>query len=109
MLYSTADIYTYTPIIYNTVYIILIRHCKHLLVVVYKNMSCIYHIILCHVRLPEVLAGTYCKSQALGPLLRAEKSTRTRSLNSLLNDFVREVTVWSKGGKYKCDIRCDFV
>ena len=25
---------------YNTVYIILIRHCKHLLVVVYKFLSC---------------------------------------------------------------------
>ena len=36
MLYSTANIYTYTPISLNTAYIILIRHCKHLLVVVYK-------------------------------------------------------------------------
>ena len=39
-LYSTANIYTYTPIIYDTVYMILIRHCKHLLVVVYKILSC---------------------------------------------------------------------
>ena len=32
--------YTYTPINYNTVYIVLIRHCKHLLVVVYESLSC---------------------------------------------------------------------
>ena len=38
-LQSTADIYTYTPIIKNTVYIVLSRHCKHLLVVVYKFLS----------------------------------------------------------------------
>ena len=37
---ATANIYTYTPIIQNTVYIILIRRCKHLLVVVYKFLSC---------------------------------------------------------------------
>ena len=37
---STANVYTYTPIVYDTVYIILIRHCKHLLVVVYKSWSC---------------------------------------------------------------------
>ena len=36
---STANIYTYTPIIYNTVYIILIRRCKHLSVVVCKFLS----------------------------------------------------------------------
>ena len=36
---STAKIYTYTPIISSTVYIILIRHCKYLLVVVYKLLS----------------------------------------------------------------------
>ena len=39
VLKTTAKIYTYTPIIWNTVYIILIRHCKHLLVVVYKSLS----------------------------------------------------------------------
>ena len=38
---STANIHTYTPHIYNTVYINLIRHCKHLLVVVYIFLSCI--------------------------------------------------------------------
>ena len=37
---STANVYTYTLSIYNTVYIISIRHCKHLLVVVYKCLSC---------------------------------------------------------------------
>ena len=36
---STANIYTYPPINYNTVYIMLCRHCKYLLVVVYKFMS----------------------------------------------------------------------
>ena len=39
---STAKMYTYTPIILNTVYIFLIRHCKHLLVVVYKFLSRTY-------------------------------------------------------------------
>ena len=44
---STANINTYTPIIQNTLYIILIRHCKHLLVVVYTSLSrnmfiCVY-------------------------------------------------------------------
>ena len=37
---STANIETYTPIVYNTVYIILIRHRRHLLVVVYKFVLC---------------------------------------------------------------------
>ena len=37
---STANIYTYTLIVNNTVYIILIRHCKHFLVVVYQFLSC---------------------------------------------------------------------
>ena len=37
--YSTANIYTYTPIMCNTVYIILRRHCEHLLVVVYKLLG----------------------------------------------------------------------
>ena len=36
---STANIHTYTPIVQNTVYIILSRHCNHLLVVVYKLLS----------------------------------------------------------------------
>ena len=36
---STTNIYTYTPIIQSTVYIVLIRHCKRLLVVVYKSLS----------------------------------------------------------------------
>ena len=39
VLTSTANIYTYTPIIYNTAYIILIRHCKYLLVVVYNFLT----------------------------------------------------------------------
>ena len=43
---STANVYTYTPIMYNTLYIISIRHCKHLLVVVYKPLSRIMH--RCH-------------------------------------------------------------
>ena len=38
---STDNIYTYAPIIQNTIYLILIRRCKDLLVVVYKFMSCI--------------------------------------------------------------------
>ena len=37
--FSIAAIYTYTPLIQNTLYIVLIRHCKHLLVVVYKLLS----------------------------------------------------------------------
>ena len=37
---STANAYTYTPIVWNAVYITVVRHCKHLLVVVYKFMSC---------------------------------------------------------------------
>ena len=36
---STANIYTSTPTIQNTLYIILIGHCKHLLVVVYRSLS----------------------------------------------------------------------
>ena len=36
---STANIYTYTPIIQNTVYITLGRQCKHLLVVVHNILS----------------------------------------------------------------------
>ena len=35
----TANIYTYTPIIKNTVYIMFIRHCKRLLVAVHKSLS----------------------------------------------------------------------
>ena len=35
---STAKMYAYTPMIKNTVYIFLIRHRKHLLVVVYKSV-----------------------------------------------------------------------
>ena len=37
--HSTANIYTYTPIICATVYMVSIRHCKRLLVVVYKFLS----------------------------------------------------------------------
>ena len=37
---SAANMYTYTPIVYNTVYTIFIRHCKLMLVVVYKFLSC---------------------------------------------------------------------
>ena len=36
---STANIYTYTPIVQNTLYIVLLRHCKHLLAVVYRLLS----------------------------------------------------------------------
>ena len=36
---STANIYTYTPIVYNTIYISLTRRCKHFLGVVYKLLS----------------------------------------------------------------------
>ena len=43
---STANIYTCTPIVYNTVYINLIRHRKHLLVVVYKYVSRILLLII---------------------------------------------------------------
>ena len=43
---STANIHTYTPSIYNTVYIITIRHCKHLSVVVYKFISCNMYIYI---------------------------------------------------------------
>ena len=39
MIDSTAKIYTYTPIVQNTIYIILSRHCRHLLVVLYKSLS----------------------------------------------------------------------
>ena len=39
LLASTAKIYTYTPIMYDTVYIISIRRCNHFLVVVYEFLS----------------------------------------------------------------------
>ena len=37
---STADSYTRTPMIQSTLYVTSIRHCKHLLVVVYEFLSC---------------------------------------------------------------------
>ena len=57
MLDSTANIHTYTPISYNTVYISLIRHCKHLLVVVYKSLS----------RMDYMCAGTPLMTSSSSP------------------------------------------
>ena len=51
---STAKTYTYTTFVQNAVYIVLIRHCKHLLAVVYKFLSCMMLYVL------------GCKSQHVG-------------------------------------------
>ena len=42
-------------------------------------------------------------------MFKNQKTTRTMTLNSFVKKIVWEVTIWSKGGKYKCDIRCDFI